>query len=58
MKVILILTFFSIIERIESLYVGDYNILVLNDMHYMPNYTQEIDLKEGNCYIGSCLNYG
>ena len=39
---------------VKSVYLGEYNILVLNDIHYHPNYTFE----ESGCYLGQCLQYG
>ena len=42
------------IQIVNSIYVGDYNILVLNDIHYHPNYTYE----GTGCYFGKCEKYG
>lgn len=40
--------------KVSSIYVGDYNILVMNDIHYNTNWTY----NSSGCYLGTCLEYG
>jgi hypothetical protein len=47
-------TYLCHLFTVKSFYLGDYNILVLNDIHYNPNYTYDAS----GCYLGHCLKYG
>lgn len=54
MSSILLLETVLISNIVNAINVGDYNILVMNDIHYDTNYTYD----ESGCYYGHCLKYG